>query len=1681
MFPPHVQSNHWTQNVNSCIVCTDQDFNFRAHDFKDDLENGYTVLPVLRIPVEGATFKNVLSWALLDPGSTNSLIQSSSVEKYNYVVVKDNVELTLKGASGIRKQTTKVIKIFIPNKVGNSYLCTIDCTVLPKLPAHGLLKQPFNPHNVDPRSLNNHKKFAHYNSFDVIVGVSDLWKLLTGEMYLGENYIGFGTYFGTVFAGVGFPNEEHANVDANFALHNNKRKRKRRRRKKRTNQPPTFADYNNLNSIGLALAFNSEPEKMTMLCNFSEVALTDKAPKVYDQIQSNNLEAQLKQESELIDLTDDHHAKYSDIDHYVKSFLFKSRNLTGLQKELATDFVNQYLGEDEVERIANAPLYSYNASRILPDLAVVAELLAKQEEIEKLDTAEQSTADQFAAKQMLDKVLTYDKKEKIFTTDLLIRAGSELENNYFHTHSRFIAGEKKALSNPEARKIYTQEFRKFIDLGVVEEVEDDTPHLGDHKHYLPTVIVNKPDSTSTPWRVCLDAGAVHKKDSPSLNDCIFDSPTINNNLISVEMNARWREFLILSDIRKLYLQIRMRPTSRNLLRYLWRDPDEKGGKIRIFRFVRSIWGVKDSGFVAMAAVEKLFLMRIENLSREFPGKTKEEIATLKSQLEYCHSCFYVDDFILSADSLDELLFLFKLVQETLSLGSLKLCKISSNSPEALKAFPDDLKEKVVDYYVQNKNPPKTKFPIKISENCSILGYAFSPAEDAYLFSKYKDLDKKFVWPLRKIDLASLLPRIYDNLNLLGPWKFLLKRAMRHINLAKLDWKDSADALEKHEAMDIKNFLSDIPLLEHLKFTRWVEGTKDSKILVFCDASKKGVCTMIYCVTKKGNKYVSHLLSSACDIAPLKSTRVEQDSCPKLELTAAKLAIKHAKPIVESLSTKYRWGLKKDQFYCITDSAVVLAWLKQVDTSKQTIYVRERVKYIKDLGLKWFHIRTDLNLADIGSRGARLKLLGTSMYQHGYEWIRSDPSTYPLNEKIEYPFVDDKTSYKVLEGIQKRYIMAFMAQEMNIPERNKTIIAYGLNLFSLNCPIYDDYEYQHLLISYNNVMNYGLSKIFQPGDHHSSFRSMKRALALVLMARDTFKRLLIPRNARHEPKRAKPKRNKSSGAKTNNAGLEDFFVPGNNLKEAELFLLKQDQRLHFKTEIDCVLANKNVPLHSPIKNLSPFMGNDGFLRARNRLDHYPDEFVSPSMKQQIILPDSELVGLFVLYDHYRKNHPNREAHKQTLLENFFIVHQNTVVERASKKCLKCAAVNSKAQNQKSGVFLHPETEVDKDTPFKLFRFCGIDSSGPILLHTIDKGSFMTVTKNKVDRRMTRAKQRAYDIHKEYSGGLTPETYHGCIQLFVCLESGAVHLEPASSLKTGPFLQALKRFLSKYTTPLRFVSDRAGIFSKTEKILRHSVTEANKEKERVALNKEKEKAVNNLDVCWSYTDSFQSFSASNWERAFRSVKENLQKLSASQAITFEDLTTLCTIIADNLNNLPKFPDEFRKKHNLVAVCPNDLIKGHRGSSIPINPHELDPKIVNDDSIIANFKGLEAMRTQIVEDCAKSFLLRRSKRNRWVREQPPFRVGDLVKVRNIHTKKKISKTNLPSAIISEVIPGRDDTIRHYKIDYGSNDKSSKRLRYDRFEVRPHHDLYLVKPSDEGQANHIEFVTRFFERHTM
>ena len=112
---------------------------------------------------------------------------------------------------------------------------------------------------------------------------------------------------------------------------------------------------------------------------------------------------------------------------------------------------------------------------------------------------------------------------------------------------------------PEALSFYTvgQLFRKYLWIfpkmrGTVE-IHDDKPYCG-NKYYLPHKIVEKLESTSSPYRVVFDAGAPCPISKESLNDNILDNPRINNNLQAIEMASRFYWILILADIWKLYLQ-----------------------------------------------------------------------------------------------------------------------------------------------------------------------------------------------------------------------------------------------------------------------------------------------------------------------------------------------------------------------------------------------------------------------------------------------------------------------------------------------------------------------------------------------------------------------------------------------------------------------------------------------------------------------------------------------------------------------------------------------------------------------------------------------------------------------------------------------------------------------------------------------------------------------------------------------------------------------------------------------------------------------------------------------------------------------------------------------------------------------------------------------------------------------
>ena len=63
------------------------------------------------------------------------------------------------------------------------------------------------------------------------------------------------------------------------------------------------------------------------------------------------------------------------------------------------------------------------------------------------------------------------------------------------------------------------------------------------------------------------------------------------------------------------------------------------------------------------------------------------------------------------------------------------------------------------------------------------------------------------------------------------------------------------------------------------------------------------------------------------------------------------------------------------------------------------------------------------------------------------------------------------------------------------------------------------------------------------------------------------------------------------------------------------------------------------------------------------------------------------------------------------------------------------------------------------------------------------------------------------------------------IFTCLTIRAIHLEVASTLDTGSFVNALRRFIARRGQPEMIRSDNGGYFVKGEKELRGAVKEWN----------------------------------------------------------------------------------------------------------------------------------------------------------------------------------------------------------------------------------------------------------------
>ena len=176
-----------------------------------------------------------------------------------------------------------------------------------------------------------------------------------------------------------------------------------------------------------------------------------------------------------------------------------------------------------------------------------------------------------------------------YETGLLWKTGHPpLPTNEKGSLARLSSLLRKLSRNPDLYQDYDAVIKEYLDQGIVERVSDNVQPT-EKIFYIPHKAVVRDQAESTKLRVVFDASAKQDDSSPSLNDCLETGPPLQNLLLSIIVRNRMKPIALAGDIKKAFLQVRIRPEDRNALRFHW-VKDIHTEKREVFRFSRALFG-----------------------------------------------------------------------------------------------------------------------------------------------------------------------------------------------------------------------------------------------------------------------------------------------------------------------------------------------------------------------------------------------------------------------------------------------------------------------------------------------------------------------------------------------------------------------------------------------------------------------------------------------------------------------------------------------------------------------------------------------------------------------------------------------------------------------------------------------------------------------------------------------------------------------------------------------------------------------------------------------------------------------------------------------------------------------------------------------------------------------------------
>jgi len=477
--------------------------------------------------------------------------------------------------------------------------------------------------------------------------------------------------------------------------------------------------------------------------------------------------------------------------------------------------------------------------------------------------------------------------------------------------------------NKERKKLelYDAVFQEQEALGIIERIDNIEEFMIDNPDYsfLPHMAIYKMSRDTTKVRVVflsnLCEGSRDKGTTVSHNNALLPGPCMNSKLSTSVILARFDEFILIFDLSKAFLNIKLKDKDMNKLLFLWYD-SVKDGKFKLiaYRNRRLSFGLRPSPTMLMLALYYMLILDVDNDDQ----KTLE----LKRMI---FQNIYMDNGVVSSNDEKLLNDYYKKLPDIFGAYKFGLQQFATNSVK-----------------LQNRIDDSTETPT-------------DPAVKFFGMEWNRMTDQLGPYPIKfdlsantKRKILATLNSVYDLFNIYGP---IVNRAKLYFQRLQTDKNLKWDKILSEELQaEWKLIAKQANSTPAVSIPRCMGSRSSSYTLVgFSDASSAIYGAVLYLVEQGTNK-ISYLLAKSKVV----STKLTKKSIPTLECQGVSYAVEIMMDVYSELcSDKNVDPVNINKMYLYTDSMVTLAWIRSYfithdKMQKRSTLVMNRLRQIGDM-------------------------------------------------------------------------------------------------------------------------------------------------------------------------------------------------------------------------------------------------------------------------------------------------------------------------------------------------------------------------------------------------------------------------------------------------------------------------------------------------------------------------------------------------------------------------------------------------------------------------------------------------------------------------------------------------------------------------------------------------------------